>query len=111
MRRSISASVLVTTWSPKRTAETRLSPPPRPKFQKVIADWFRHPDRGEYTSQELAEHCQCQRQTAWQWTRGRRPSPNFHGHIAEFFSLRENRPIEDIFAEVRELWTRRDGAI
>ena len=107
MRRPIDPSVLVTTWTPKKTQETRNLPPARPTYQDFIADWFNHPDRGQYTTAELAIYCSAKKQTVSQWRRGRRPSPIYHGHIAEFFSRRGNVSIETIFRDLRDLWSRR----
>ena len=106
-RRRISATVLVSTWSPSKTLETRTRPKPRPKFQSRIRDWFQATERGTYTTQQLADYCHCKRQTASEWRRGRRPSPLFHGHIAAFFASREARSVEVIFGEIQDLWERR----
>lgn len=107
-RRSISPTVLVTTWSPRRTVETRQTPHSRGTYQEYVKEWFTSDLRGEYTESELADFCNCNIATVLRWRRGKRPHPLFHGHLAEFFALNEGRLITDVFIEVKNLWQRRE---
>ena len=112
MRRRFNQELLVTTWNPDKTIETRefrtTNKRHNKKFEEV-RDWFQ--SRARFEVRSLAEYCQCTEYTVYRWKAGRAPKSSNHANIAAYFAELEGRSVVDLFVELRDLCRERKNVI